>query len=148
MRRNNRDNNLAYLQNWGLVARWVQKQYGVSRAEIELMLYLHQIKLFTTQDFKNRDLLYSWNKKRFQKMVRDGWFNKVYEGNRRLGEHNKYTLSRDAVMMLRRIDRILDGKEDMPMSIRNKAMTGKSYSDKVLRTAILKSRKIKTKKET
>ena len=81
-------------------------------------------------------------------MVRDGWFKKVYEGNRRLGEHNKYSLSKDAVMMLRRIDRILDGKEDIPMSIRNKAMQGNSYSDKVLKTAILKSRKINTKKET
>ena len=131
-----RDNNLDYLADVGIVFRWAVKQYGLKRADLELLLYLHQFKFFTTKQFKDGEMLYSWDKNRFTRLRRDGYFKKVYEGNRRLGEHDKYSLSNDTVRMLRRIDRILDDKEDMPLSIRNKVMTGKRYSDKVLSTAI------------
>ena len=132
----NRDNNLDYLADVGIVFRWAVKQYGLKRADLELLLYLHQFRFFTTKQFKDGELLYSWDKNRFTRLRRDGYFKKIYEGNKRLGEHDKYSLSNDTVRMLRRIDRILDGREDMPLTIRNKAMSGKRYSDKVLSTAI------------
>ena len=100
------------------------------------MFYLQPMKYFTRQQFKDGELLYSWDKRRFSRLMNDGYFEKSYEGNRRLGEHDKYRLTSSALRMLRRIDRILDGREDMPQSVRNKVWNGKKYSDKVLKTAI------------
>ena len=102
------------------------------------MFYLFPLKYFTRQQFKDGTLLYSWDKRRFGRLLNDGYIEKSYEGNRRLGEHDKYILSASTVRMLRRIDRILDGREDMPQSVRNKVWHGKKYSDKVLKTAIIK----------
>lgn len=132
------DNNLDYLADVGIVFRWMQKQYGLKRADLELLLYLHQFKFFTTQQFKDGEHLYSWDKNRFTRLRRDGYFKKIYEGNRRLGEHDKYNLSNDTVRMLRRMDRILRGDEEIPMTHRNKVWNAKKYSDKVLKTAIIK----------
>ena len=81
-------------------------------------------------------MLYSWDKNRFTRLRRDGYFKKIYEGNRRLGEHDKYSLSNETVRMLRRLDRILDGREDIPQSARNKVWNSKRYADKVLKNAI------------
>ena len=131
-----RDNNLFYLSDIGIIMRWFCKQYELKRADLELLLYLHKFKFFTTKQFKDGELLYSWDKNRFTRLRRDGYFKKIYEGNRRLGEHDKYSLSNDTVRMLRRMDRILDGKEEIPRSWRNKAWNGKRYSDKVLKNSI------------
>ena len=100
------------------------------------MFYLQPLKYFTRQQFKDGELLYSWDKRRFSRLMNDGYFEKSYEGNRRLGEHDKYRLTSSTLRMLRRIDRILDGREEMPQSVRNKVWNGKKYSDKVLKTAI------------
>ena len=134
--RRNEDNYLWYIKDIGLVIRWVKKQYGLQRADIELLLYLNQFRFFTRKQFKDGAMLYSWDKNRHLRLTKDGWISKTYEGNRRLGEHDKYTVSRDCVRMLRRIDRILRGKEDMPQSVRNKVWNGKSYSDKVMKNSI------------
>ena len=132
-----RDNNLGYLADVGIVFRWACKQYELQRADLELLLYLHQFKYFTRDDFQMGAHLYSWDKHRQRRLTTDGWIEKSdYIPNKRLGEHAKYFVSMKATRMLRRIDRILDNKEDMPLSIRNKVMTGKGYANKVLATSI------------
>ena len=134
-----RDNNLGYLADVGIVFRWAVKQYELNRADLELLLYLHQFKYFTRDDFHAGAHLYSWDKARQQRLTKNGWIEKSdYVPNKKMGEHAKYFVSAKAQRMLRRIDRILDDKEDMPLSIRNKVMTGKKYSDKVLRNSIKK----------
>ncbi len=136
-----RDNNLDYLAHVGIVFRWAVKQYEINRADLELMLYLHQFRFFTLQQFRDGTLMYSWDKSRLERLQREEWTKKIYVGNKKRGEHDKYTLTSKAIRMLRRIDRMLDDKEDMPLSIRNRVMTGKRYSDKVLKNAIIKKEK-------
>lgn len=133
---------IEFLGSLPLVIRWAQKAYELKRADIELMIYLYPLKFFTTQQFKDGAYIYSWDKNRFLRLNREEWFEKIYKGNRKQGEHDKYKLSKKAVLMINRIDRILHREELIPESpLRNPIMKGNSYSDKILATAIKKYNK-------
>ena len=130
---------IEFLGGYGLVIRFATRYYDLKTADIQLMTYLYPLKFFTTDQFKDGTYIYSWDKNRFLRLNQDEWFKKVYEGNRRMGEHDKYALSKKAQLMIRRIDRILKREELIPESpLRNPIMKGDSYSDKVLATAIKK----------
>ena len=130
---------IEYLSGSGVVFRFARKYYEIKQADIELMFYLYPLKFFTTKQFQDGEMLYSWDKNRFLRLKRDGWFNKIYEGNRRMGEHDKYSLSKKAKLMIQRIDRILHREELMPESPnRNPIFKRESYSDKILSNAITK----------
>ncbi len=132
-------NTIEYLGGLPLVIRWAQRYYELKRADIELLIYLYDKKFFTTQQFKDGSYYYSWDKNRFLRLNREEWFKKIYEGNRRMGEHDKYALSKKAELMIRRIDRILKREELIPESpARNPVMRRETYSDKILATAIIK----------
>ena len=139
-------NTIEYLGGLPVIIRWAQKAYELKRADIELLIFLFPLKFFTTKQFQEGEYVYSWDKNRFLKLVREEWFKKVYEGNRRMGEHDKYALSKKAELLVRRIDRILKREELIPESpLRNPIMKGNSYSDKILATAIKKYNNITRK---
>ena len=143
----NRVDTIEYMSGIDIVFRWAKKNHNLKDADLKLMFYLYPLKFFTTKQFKEGVHIYSWDKHRFARLNKEGWFKKVYEGNRRLGEHDKYALSKQAELLVRRIDRILKGEEPIPEStLRNPVMKGKTYSDKCLARSI----KIynKRKKET
>ena len=133
-----------FLKYYRLVSRWACKTHGLNIADLELLFYLDPIKYFTIQDFKDGTLFYSWDKKRFYRLQREEWIEKIHKGNGRLGDHNKYKVSSKGRRLIQRIYRVLVGEEDLPESTkRNKIMKGKSYTDKVYRQAIQKFNKDK-----
>ena len=128
-----------FLKYYRLVSRWACKSHDLNIADLELLFYLDPIRYFTRKDFEDGTLYYSWDKKRFYRLLNNDWFKKVYEGNKRLGEHDKYAVSTKGKRLITRIYKILVGEEDLPESEkRNKIMKGESYSDKVYRQAIKK----------
>ena len=133
-----------FLKYYRLVSRWACKSHDLNIADLELLFYLDPIKYFTRKDFEDGTLFYSWDKKRFYRLMNDDWIKLVYEGNKRMGEHNKYAVSAKGKRLITRIYKILVGEEDLPESEkRNKIMKGSSYSDKVYRQAIRKFNKDK-----
>lgn len=137
-RRNELD--LEHLRYVGLMFRWATVQYDLQKADIELMFYLYPLRFFTIKDFKEGTYHYCWDKNRWSRLNNDEWFKKIYKGNRRLGEHDKYALSKKAQLMVRRLGRILDGQEEFPMSVRNKLTGSDKYSHKVVLTSIKKKK--------
>jgi len=128
-----------FLKYYRLVSRWACKTYDLKVADLELLFYLDPIVYFTITDFQDGTLYYSWDKTRFYRLQREGWIEKIHNGNGRLGDHHKYKVSSKGQRLIKRIYRILIGKEDLPESTkRNKIMKGQSYSDKVYRQAIKK----------
>lgn len=128
-----------FLKHYRLVSRWACKTHDLNIADLELLFYLDPLKYFTIQDFKDGTLFYSWDKKRFHRLQRQGWITKTHDGNSRRGESNKYRVSMKGRMFITRIYKILVGYEDLPESTKNnKIMKGSSYSDKVYRQAIKK----------
>ena len=126
-----------YLANLRIVFKWAMENNDLNRADIELLIYLNSIGIFTVQDFKDGTLTYVWDNDRFYRLQREDWLKKIHDGISRIGEHNKYCLTTKAKHLLARMDKYLQGIEPIPESTkRNKIMRGASYSDRAYRDAI------------
>lgn len=119
-----------------LVRKWAAKSYGLTEANLELLIYLESEKYFTRQDFMDGQLAYSWDKKRWEMLRREGWIDIWRERNRSTRMFNVYSVSLKTKIMTNRIYKILLGQEDMPKTERNVFYRGKSYSDKVYSKAV------------
>ena len=108
---------MGHLQYWGLVSRYFIKTTKLTRADLELLVYLDPIEYFTIHDFKTGALLYSWDVNRFYRLQREEWITKIHEGRGRTGGHSKYVVSSKGKRLLKRIGRILDGRENLPETI-------------------------------
>ena len=133
---------LNLLKHDRIIRKWACKNNGLTDSDLELLIYLDCIDLFTIQDFKDGTFYYNWDKMRFYRLQSQEWLTKVHKGNGRLGDHNKYTVSSKGQRLIARIYRILIGKEKLPESARrSKIMRKETYIDKVYAQAINKFNK-------
>ena len=122
------------IQYWGLVTRYFIKTTDLNRADLELLVYLNPIQWFTQHDFKDGTLLYTWDKKRFLRLQKEDWIKMIHDGRGRTGGHSKYVVSSKGKRLLKRIGRILDGREQLPETIIKKD----GFMDKMYNHAIRK----------
>jgi len=102
-----------------------------------LLIYLDCIKGFTIDDFKIGTYSYSWNNRRWNKLVQNNWVVVWRKRNRTTQKYNIYKVSFKGKQLIKRIYRIMIGEEDIPTSEkRNSIMKGKTYMDKVLQKSI------------
>ena len=129
-----------FLRNYRLIRKWACKTNAIQEADLELLFYLDPLVYFTRQDFLDGVLYYSWDKKRFNRLQKQGWIEKMHDrvdnGNR---GHNKYKVSMKGKLMIQRLYKICAGLEEIPESVRrNHIMKGESFSDKLYKQAIMK----------
>ena len=128
---------IGLLKYWRTVRLALVKQNNLkSSADIELLIYLESLKRFTLKDFKNGVYLYTWDKSRWQRLLREGWIEVWRHRNRTTQKYNIYKVSFKASQMISRIYRLLLGEEDLPVTDRSKFYNNKSYTDKVMNKAI------------
>tara|TARA_Y100001938_G_C8041804_1_gene406566 strand:+ start:700 stop:1143 length:444 start_codon:yes stop_codon:yes gene_type:complete len=128
---------IGLLKYWRTVRLALVKQNNLkSSADIELLIYLESLKRFTLKDFKNGVYLYTWDKSRWQRLLREGWIDIWRHRNRTTQKYNIYKVSFKASQMISRIYRLLLGEEDLPVTDRSKFYNNKSYTDKVMNKAI------------
>ena len=128
---------LNLLKHYRIIRKWACKNNGLNDADLELLIYLDCIGLFSIKDFKKGTYSYSWDTRRWAKLIDNDWVIIWRKRNRSTQKHNLYQLSFKCKQLIKRIYRIMLGEEDLPTSIRrNKLMAGKSYTDKVLSKAI------------
>jgi hypothetical protein len=95
------------------------------------------MELFTKQDFKIGTYAYSWDNKRWNRLLKEGWIVVWRNRNRTTQKYNIYKVSFKCKQLISRMYRIMLGEEDLPTSEkRNSIMRGKTYTDKVLQVAI------------
>ena len=93
--------------------------------------------LFTREDFKIGTYSYSWDNRRWNRLLKEGWIIVWRVHNRTTQKYNIYKVSFKCKQLISRMYRIMLGKEDIPTSLlRNKIMRGKTYMDKVMITSI------------
>jgi hypothetical protein len=119
-----------------LVRKWACKSYGLSDADLELLIYFDCIKYFTRNDYINGTYLMSWDKKRWERLRNDGWIDVWRNRNRTTIKYSIYTTSFKTKHLITRIYKILLGQEDIPISESNVFYKNKSYTDKVFNKAI------------
>ena len=139
-----RDLNL--LKHYRLIRKWACRNNNLNDADLELLIYFDCMDLFTKQDFKIGTYAYSWDNRRWNKMVKNNWIVTWRQRNRTTQKYNIYKVSFKCKQLIARMYRIMLGEEDLPTSKRrNPIMKGKTYTDKVLITAIHNLNKDKTR---
>jgi hypothetical protein len=102
--------------------------------------------MFTIDDFKMGSYSFSWNNRRWNKLIQNDWIVVWRKRNRTTQKYNIYKVSFKGKQLIKRIYRIMIGEEDIPTSERrNSIMKGKTYMDKVLQTSIYNVNKDKNR---
>ena len=130
-----RDLNL--LKHYRIIRKWACKNYDLNDADLELLIYFDCMDLFTREDFKIGTYSYSWDNRRWNRLLKEGWILVWRKHNRTTQKYNIYKVSFKCKQLISRMYHIMLGTEDIPTSVaRNKIMKGKTYIDKVMITSI------------
>lgn len=103
-----------YLKYYGVVAKWVKSNYGLTQREFELLCFLFSERLFTKSNFQEYSEVFSWDRDRFFKMKREGWVTIWQERTRTTT--TVYELSPKAKSLMKSVYRKLNGKEPISES--------------------------------
>jgi len=129
--------NLNLLKHYRIIRKWASKNNNLREADLELLIYLDCIDLFSKKDFEMGVYSYSWDNRRWSRLIKGDWIKVWRTRNRTTQKYNIYTVSFKAKQLISRIYRIMLKKEDLPTSARrNSIIKGNSYMDKVLTKAI------------
>ena len=123
--------NLNLLKHYRIIRKWACKTCDLKEPDLELLIYLNSLELFTKQDFKTGVYSYSWDNRRWNRLLKQGWIIVWRKRNRTTQKYNIYKTSRRFKHVLNRIYRIMLGEEDMPTQKLNN-----NYMDKVLKVSI------------
>jgi len=124
---------LNLLKHYRIIRKWACKKYNLNDADLELLMYLDCLELFTKQDFKMGVYSYSWDNRRWNRLLKEDWIVVWRRRNRTTQKYHIYKASFKFKSLLNRMYRIMLGEEDIP-EIKNNSIP--SYSDKVLKVAI------------
>jgi hypothetical protein len=128
---------LNLFKHYRIVRKWACKNNNLNDADLELLIYLDCMDLFSKQDFITGSYSYSWDNRRWNRLLKEGWIEVWRKRNRTTQKYHIYKVSFKCKQLILRMYRIILGEEDIPTSTRrNKIMKGQSYTDKVLITSI------------
>ena len=127
---------LKILKYYRLVRKWACKTYGLTDADLELLIYLDHKGRFTRKEFIDGTYTMTWDKTRWDKLRRLGWIETWRHRNRTTIKYSIYKTSFKCGQLVSRIYRILLGEEDLPTSERSVFDNNKSYTDKVFNKSI------------
>jgi len=124
------------LKYYRLIRRWACKTCNLKDADLELLIYFDCVGLFTRNDYIKGTYTFSWDKKRWERLRREGWIEIYAERNQTTIKYNVFKTSTKCKHLITRMYKIMLGEEDLPMSERSVFFKNKSYTDKVYNKAI------------
>ena len=137
---------LSLFKHYRIIRKWACKTCDIKEADLELLMYLDALDLFTKQDFKQGEYSFSWDNRRWNRLLKQDWIVVWRKRNRTTQKYHIYKTSTKFKHLLSRIYRIILGDEDIPeTTTSNKIMKRNSYMDKVLSVAILNVNKDKSR---
>ena len=134
------------LKHYRIIRKWACRNNNLNDADLELLMYLDCIDLFNKDDFKMGTYSYSWDNRRWNRLLKEDWIIVWRTRNRTTQKFHIYKVSFKGKQLISRVYRMMLGEEDIPTSIkRNSIMKGETYTDKVLITSIHNVNKDKTR---
>ena len=125
------------LKHYRIIRRWACRNNNLLDADLEVLIYLDCFGIFNKEDFKLGVYSYSWDNRRFNRLLKNGWITVWGERNRTTQKYNIYKTSFKCKQLINKIYKIMLGEEDIPMSERrNVIMKGETYTNKVLKVSI------------
>ena len=71
-----------YLKYWRVIRYFIKAKYGLSQADLDMLLFLYSEDYFSKDKFGEFDELLSWDVNRFDSLLRDGWIEVFRKGTR------------------------------------------------------------------
>ena len=137
---------LNLLKHYRIIRKWMCRTCNLKDADLELLIYLDAIDFFTKKDFKEGTYSYSWDNRRWNRLLKEGWIVVWRKRNRTTQKYHIYKVSFKCKQLISRMYRIMLGEEDIPTSEKfNKVMKRETYMDKVLTMSINNLNKDKTR---
>ena len=128
---------LNLMKHYRIIRKWACKNNELKDADLELLIYLDCIGFFNKKDFIAGVYSYSWDNRRWSRLIKDNWIVVWRKRNRTNQTYNIYKVSVKGKQLISRMYRIMLQEEEIPTSTRrNKIMKRKTYMDKVLTTSI------------
>ena len=125
---------LKILKHYRIIRKWACKTSDLNDADLELLIYLESVDLFTKDDFKKGTYSYSWDNRRWNRLLKQGWITVWRKRNRTTQKYHIYKVSTKCKQLISRMYRIMLGEEDMPTKIFE---NNSRYSFTVLKTCLL-----------
>lgn len=129
------------LMHYRIIRKWASRNYNITEGDLEFLIYLDGLNLFTRYDYEEGAYAFSWDKRRWDRLLKEGWITVWRERNQTTQKHNIYKVSTRCKSLIARMYRMLLGEEALPTSKRNSIMRGKTYTDAVLRKVIKQTNK-------
>jgi hypothetical protein len=98
-----------YLKYLKVARYWIQKKYNINLADLEMLLFMNGEKFFARSDFKMYNNVFSFDKRRFDRLMEEGWFEEFRE--RKWTECALYEMSKRGKSVMNEFYRKLEGVE-------------------------------------
>jgi hypothetical protein len=130
-----------YLKYWRVIRYYYQRKHNLKPAELDTLLFLKSEKYFTKKKFSEFNELVSWNERRFDDLLSNGWIETFSRSS--LPYKTIYQLSFKAKALLIDIYKKLSG-EELSVDPRTNPLFKKNvkYTDKVYRNMIKEMNRI------
>ena len=123
---------LKLLKHYRVIRKWASKTCDLKDADLELLIYLDAIEFFNKNDFITGTYSYSWDNRRWNRLLKQGWIVVWRERNRTTQKYHIYKVSYKCKQLISRMYRVMLGEEEMPIS----KLKQNSYIYKVTKKAI------------
>ena len=128
-------NNPDYLKYWRVIRYFIKRQYNLTTAELEMLLFLNSEDIFSRDKFEEFEQLMPWSDNRFFKLKKQGWIELFRPKTSR--RKPLYQLSYKTNRLISSVYKKLNGQEIPVTSKRNKLFAKNvKYTDKVYRRMI------------
>ena len=125
------------LKHYRIIRKWACKNNNLNDADLELLIYFDCIEYFTKNDFMEGTYSYSWDNRRWNRLLKEGWIVVWRKRNHTTKKYHIYKVSFKCKRLINSMYKIMLGEEDISISARsNKLIAGRTYTDKVLTHAI------------
>lgn len=126
-----------FLKYWRIVRYWAKRKYDITQEDLEILLYLYDMDLFTREQFRKFEGILSWDRNRFN-YLRDKGYIVVWRDKKHHRQAKLYTLSVSAKRICATLYKKLLQEEHIPENGQNNPIfKGEgNYMDKVYRRAI------------
>jgi len=84
---------LNLLKHYRIIRKWACKTNDLNDADLELLIYLESIDMFTKDDFKKGTYSYSWDNRRWNRLLKQGWIVVWRRRNRTTQKYHIYKVS-------------------------------------------------------
>lgn len=122
-----------YMKYWRVVKYFVKDKYGITQADLEMLLFLYDEPYFTKAKFTEFNKVFSWDRERFKRLVTNGWVETIRtESKSRL---SVYDLTYKAKRVISYVYEMLEGGQ-IGQTKGNLYRSGAGYNDKVYRNMI------------